>query len=415
MMDENERPAQCQALTRSGQRCKKNAQPGTAYCYIHQVAGERPPAAQTEPLAAEIPVEEELSERELRRRLVEELDALIARVQKLMPDYQPPAYSPQKIAQALEEGEDRLPPGLRLGIMKRLRGAIKEDLLDAETWKGMWYMVNYTLEYQSDIVKRRLTGDYETDEWGLDWEFLEIVRPFLDFLYKFYWRVETTGMEHIPDYERAILVSNHSGRVPWDGAMIMTAVLNEHPAQRLVRNLYSSWIPALPFWSAVLVKVGQTLASVENGTRLLEQDELVGVFPEGHKGAAKRFKDRYRLARFSQGGFVSMALKTRSPMIPVAVVGAEEAYAGLAQTDILARLTSSPFPVSARYPWLELLGAIPLPARWYIDVGEPIPTEGYGPDDSDDPVLVSQLADQLRNVVQEMVFERLAQRRSVFR
>jgi 1-acyl-sn-glycerol-3-phosphate acyltransferase len=110
-----------------------------------------------------------------------------------------------------------------------------------------------------------------------------------------------------------------------------------------------------------------------------------------------------------------MALKTRSPMIPVAVVGAEEAYAGLAQTDILARLTSSPFPVSARYPWLELLGAIPLPARWYIDVGEPIPTEGYGPDDSDDPVLVSQLADQLRNVVQEMVFERLAQRRSVFR
>lgn len=416
-MNTSEREAQCQALTKSGEQCKNSAQPGTIYCHIHQAVNGRPATTGMEPPVTEIPVEEELlSERELRQRLMDELDNLIGRVQKLMPDYQPPPFSPQKMVQVLEESEEKLPPRLRLGILKRLRGTINEDLLDAETWKGMWYMVNYTLEYQSDMVKRRFKGDYETDEWGLDWEFLEAIRPFLDFLYKVYWRVEATGIEHIPDYERALLVSNHSGQLPWDGAMIMTAVLNEHPAQRLVRNLYADWYPSLPFLSAALVKMGQALASVDNGTRLLEQDELVGVFPEGYKGAAKLFKDRYRLARFGEGGFVRMALKTQSPIIPVSVVGAEETYVTLAQSNTLARLTGSPyFPISARFPWLGPLGMIPLPTKWYVDFGEPIPIDDDTSDGVDDLVLVSQLADQVRNAVQEMVFDRLAQRKSVFR
>jgi 1-acyl-sn-glycerol-3-phosphate acyltransferase len=279
----------------------------------------------------------------------------------------------------------------------------------------MWYMVNYTLEYQGDILKRRLKGDYETDEWGLDWEFLEAVRPFLDFMYKMYWRVETSGIGFIPDYERALLVCNHSGQLPWDGAMVMTAILNEHPAQRLVRNLYANWFPTLPFLSATLVKMGQALGSVENGTRLLEQDELVGVFPEGYKGVGKLFKDRYRLARFGRGGFAKMAISTGAPLIPVSIVGAEETYVSVAKSSTLARLTGFPyFPISLRFPWFGLLGIVPYPTKWYIDFGEPIPVDEYDPEEANNLVLVSKLTDQMRNVVQDMVNDRLSNRRSVF-
>jgi 1-acyl-sn-glycerol-3-phosphate acyltransferase len=387
---------------------------------MHQSAASAQSAngrSQTEPTlpVEEIPIEEELTERELRHRLMQELDGLIHRVQKVMPDYTPPPFSPEGMVKLMDKQSEKLPAWMRLGILKRLRSSINEDLLDAETWKGAWYMVNYTLEYQGDILKRRLSGDYETDEWGLDWEFLEAVRPFFDFLYKIYWRVQTTGIEHIPDYDRALLVSNHSGQLPWDGSMVMTAVLNEHPAQRLVRNLYANWFPTLPFLSAMFVKMGQAMASVENGIRLLEQEELVGVFPEGYKGVGKLYKDRYKLARFGRGGFVKMALKTQAPIIPVAVVGAEETYIAVAQSNLMSRLTGFPyFPISLRFPWLGLLGVVPLPSKWYIDFGEPIPMDSYEPDAAENLVVVSQLTDQVRNVVQEMIHDRLNQRRSVF-
>ncbi|UCG25143.1 MAG: acyltransferase family protein [Chloroflexota bacterium] len=410
-MSASEMDTHCIANTKAGSRCKNQAAPGSEYCHIHQpvtigaIDGRPPP----EPLP-----NGELSEEKLRQQLMSELDDLIRRVRNLSPEYEPPEFAPKRMVDLMDERADNMAPEVSLGILERLRSTINKDLLDAETWKGMWYMVNYTLEYQSDIVRRRFKGDYETDEWGLDWEYLEAVRPFLDFMYKVYWRVETTGIEHIPDYDRALLVSNHSGQLPWDGAMIMTAILNEHPAQRLVRNLYANWFPTLPFLSATLVKMGQALASVENGTRLLEQDELVGVFPEGYKGVGKLFKDRYKLARFGRGGFVKMALNTQSPIIPVSVVGAEETYISLAKSPTLARLTGFPyFPISPRFPWLGPLGAIPWPTKWYIDFGEPISMEAYGLDAAEDMVLVSQLTDQVRNIVQEMISFRLSQRRSV--
>jgi 1-acyl-sn-glycerol-3-phosphate acyltransferase len=276
-------------------------------------------------------------------------------------------------------------------------------------------MLNYSLDYQADLLKRRLRGEYETDEWGFDPEILQAVTPFLNFMYRTYWRVETTGMENIPDEGRALLVCNHSGQLPWDGAMVGTAVYNEHPAQRLVRTLYATWFPTLPFFSALFTKLGQVLATEENGVRLLEKDELVAVFPEGYKGVGKLFKERYRLARFGRGGFVRMALKTRSPMIPVSIVGAEETYISLAKSDFIARLIGFPyFPISITWPWFGLLGFVPLPTKWYIDFGEPIDTDGYGPGAANNLMLVSQLTDQTRNVIQEMIYSRLASRQSIF-
>ncbi len=358
---------------------------------------------------------EEITDEELRRQLVDELDQLIERVKAISPDYSPPPFSPRRLLRLISRNLHRFSPDLRLGVLEKLRSGIGEDLFDIDTWKGVWYMLNYSLEYQTDMLKRRLTGEYETDEWGLDMELLNAVQPFFQFMYQSYWRVETSGLENIPEEGRALLVANHSGQVPWDGTMLGTAVYTEHPAQRLVRTLYADWFPTVPFFSAFLTKMGQVLANEENGIRLLEQDELVAVFPEGYKGVGKLFKDRYKLARFGRGGFIRMALKTRAPIIPVAIVGAEETYISLAKSRSLANLFGLPyFPISPTFPWLGLLGAIPLPTKWYIDIGEPIPVDGYETDAGSDLVLVSQLTDQVRNLVQEMIFDRLAQRKSVF-
>jgi 1-acyl-sn-glycerol-3-phosphate acyltransferase len=359
--------------------------------------------------------EEQLSDEELRRQLVAELDGLTDRLQAQAPEYEPPPFSVQRLITLIEETLNRFPSDIRLDILSQLRAAIGENLLDIDVLKGAWYMLNYTVQYNVDLVKRRFTGEYDTDEWGMDWEFLDAVRPFFTFLYKFYWRVEASGLENIPIEGRALLVANHSGQIPWDGTMVGTAVLNDHPAQRLVRSMYSDWFPRLPFLSSWLVRTGQTLATMENGVRLLEQDELVAVFPEGYKGIGKLYKDRYRLARFGRGGFVKMALATQAPIVPVSVVGAEETYIALAKSNMAARITGLPYvPITPTFPWLGFLGLVPFPTKWYMDFGQPIPMEPYGTDAADNLVLVSQVADQVRHTVQDMVDECLARRRSVF-
>jgi 1-acyl-sn-glycerol-3-phosphate acyltransferase len=415
---------QCAATTRAGSQCKRPAQVGSAYCHLHQPAVATMTAEEIVTVevetpadaAAEIPVmEDERDERNLRRQLMAEVDALIARVQALSPGYDPPPFSPRSLLTVVEQNLDRFSPADQLGILKRLRAAVSEDVLDVETWKGLWYMINYSLEYQADVFKRRFTGEYDTDEWGLDWEFMEAVRPFLSFLYNIYWRVKANGIENVPDGGRALLVSNHSGQLPWDSLMVSMAVMTQHPAQRLVRSMYGSWMASVPFLPAFLDKLGQTVSTVPNGIRLLEQDELVAVYPEGHKGLGKLFRNRYQLASFGRGGFVKAAIKTGAPIIPVSVVGAEETYLSLARSQILADAAGLPyFPISPTFPWLGLAGLIPLPTRWHIDFGEAIPMDSYEPDAANNPTLVNQLTEQVRAVVQEMVNKRLAERRSVF-
>ena len=431
-MSENSRP-RCAALTKSGNPCKNYALEGEIYCRVHLPKAETPPPApedepQPQVTAAPEPPPEAPPEpdpeadftpeeiRQLRTELTRELNDLVERLRELQPDYEPPALPGRRVRGLFSRLRPGMPAALEKQLIELFGENYQEEILNPETWKGLWYMVNYTMQYQADFFKRHLTGEYETDEWGLDWEFVEIILPFFEFLYYKYFRVTATGLENVPDSGRALLVANHSGQLPWDGSMIATATYTEHPAQRLTRSLYATWFPTLPFFSTLLERGGQVMATVDNGTRLLEQDELVAVFPEGYKGVGKLFKDRYKLARFGRGGFVKMALNTRSPIIPVAVVGAEETYISIHKSQTLARLTGFPyFPISLRFPWLGLLGFIPLPTKWYIDFGTPIPTDTYEPDASQNLVLVSQLSDQVRNVVQEMIYQRLAQRRSIFR
>ena len=406
MIDEALR-VRCTAVTRAGQPCKNYSLPNSNLCSIHQ--GAAPVESVAAGTGADAP------NGDLQDELTRQIDGLIERVQRMTPGYTPPAFSPRRLVSLIEENLDRLGPQVGLGLLRRLRATAGGDLFDMQTWKGIWFVLNYTLSHQTDVLKRRLTGEFETDSWGFDQEFFDAVLPFFTFLYKVYWRVSTSGVDNVPRAGRALLVVNHSGQLPWDGTMVGSAIYHEHPTQRLVRTLYASWFPTLPFLSAMLVKLGQATATVENGTRLLEQDELVAVYPEGYKGVGKLFKERYRLARFGRGGFVRMALKTGAPMIPVSVVGAEETYISLTKSQLMARVTGFPyFPISPTFPWLGLLGFVPLPTKWYIDFGEPIPTAGYPAGSDENLMLVSELTDQVRNVVQEMVYKRLAERRSVF-
>jgi 1-acyl-sn-glycerol-3-phosphate acyltransferase len=421
-MSNEEMRARCQALTQAGEPCKNYALDGSDYCRVHAgSAGEEPVeerAQQEEGPAEELAQQEggaDLSDEEVREQLLTELDELTERVQATSPEYQPPPFSPKRFVALVEELIKKLPVDVQVDVLGKLRDALNRDLLDMELIKGAWYMINHTVEYNADVVKRRFTGEYDVDEWGLDWEFLDAVLPFFNFLYKIYWRVDAAGLENIPQEGRALLVANHSGQLPWDSMMVGTAVLTEHPSQRLVRTLYGSVVPTLPYLSAWATRLGQALASVENGVRLLEQEELVAVFPEGYKGTGKPFRDRYNLARFGRGGFVKMALDTGAPIIPVSVIGAEETNIALAKLPIGSSTSSIPYlPITTTFPWLGLLGFWPLPTKWFIDFGEPITMDTYGPDASLNLVLVSQLTDHVRNAVQDMVNERLAQRRSIF-
>lgn len=402
----------CTAITKSGKPCKNYTLPDSDFCRLHQ-------PDHVEPGESDIPAEEpedpSLSDAEQRSRLLNELEAMIDRVRALTPDYQAPAFSPQRLLKLIEQNLDKLSPDLRLGILEKLKDTISGELFDIDTWKGIWYMLNYSLEHQADMLRRRLTGEYETDEWGLDMEYLNAVRPFFEFLYKVYWRVQVSGLENIPEERRTLLVGNHSGQLPWDAAMVASSVFLEHPTQRLVRTLYAAWFPTLPFFSSLFVKCGQVLATEENGVALLEQEQIVAVYPEGYKGVGKLFKDRYRLARFGRGGFIKMALRTKSPIIPVSVIGAEETYVSLYKSPTIAKLIGFPyFPISPTFPWLGLLGFVPLPTKWFIDFGSPIPMDSYEPGSAENMVLVSQLTDHVRNIVQEMIYNRLSQRRSIF-
>ena len=347
----------------------------------------------------------------LRQQFMQEVDELIKRLKAIHPGYNPPPIVPEGIASMIGQTAAELSPGL----LEKIKKFVGEDLFDMDTWKGLWYMVSSSTQMQTEVIARRLRGEYETDEWGFDREYMETVRPFFEFLYRKYWRVTLSGVENIPEEGRALLVVNHSGQLPWDGAMLGTGVMLEHPAQRLMRTLYATWFATVPFVSDLVVKMGQALATEDNGVRLLESEELVAVFPEGIKGVGKLYKDRYKLARFGRGGFVKIALKTKAPIIPVSVVGAEETYISLAKSEAMAKITGLPFfPISTTWPWLGLLGFVPLPTKWFIDIGEPIPMDHYPPKSEQNLMLVQQLTDQTRNIVQQMISSRLAQRRSVF-
>jgi len=253
------------------------------------------------------------------------------------------------------------------------------------------------------------------DDFGFDPKFNAAVLPFFEFLYTLWWRVEVTGVGNVPGEGAGVIVANHSGVLPWDGLMVNLAVRHEHPAHRQCRMLALDMFALLPFFAPLLARTGGVRANPENGERLLRRGELVGVFPEGVKGVGKPYTDRYKLARFGRGGFVRLALRTGAPIVPCAIVGAEEVHPKIGSMDWVGRPFGLPFfPITPTFPALGPLGVVPLPSKWSIDFAEPVEVETFGPQGADDPILVSRLSEQVRGTVQRMLDARLARRRSVW-
>ncbi|RVX46556.1 1-acyl-sn-glycerol-3-phosphate acyltransferase [Nonomuraea polychroma] len=255
------------------------------------------------------------------------------------------------------------------------------------------------------FLRRRVSGDYEVDEFGYDAELtdkvlLELVRP----LYTRWFRVETLQVKNVPEEGGALVVANHSGTLPVDALMLQVAMHDD--VRRPLRLLGADLVYQLPLLSHLARKTGHTLACREDADRLLRKGEVVGVFPEGFKGVGKPFSERYKLQRFGRGGFVASAIRAGVPIVPTAIVGAEEIYPKIGDLKFLARTLGLPYlPITPFFPLLGPLGLVPLPSKWLIEFGEPIRTDEYEPSAADDPMLVFNLTDHVREVIQQMLNE----------
>ena len=275
------------------------------------------------------------------------------------------------------------------------------------------------LQVLSKIIRiadlRRFLQADEVDEFGLDVEFEEKIQPFFDFLFNHYWRIEVKGIKNLPLSGAALMVANHSGTVPYDGAMIKMAVRRKHPKKREVRFLVEDFVYHFPFLGTFMYRIGGVRACPENAQRLLSKGEAVLSFPEGVKGIGKLYRDRYRLQRFGRGGIVRLAMKAQAPIVPVAVVGAEEIHPTVHKMGWFARLLGVPYiPITPTFPLLGPLGLIPLPTKWRIEFGEPIPFDQYTPAQIDNPILINRLTEDVRQKIQVMLADTLRKRTSIW-
>jgi 1-acyl-sn-glycerol-3-phosphate acyltransferase len=244
----------------------------------------------------------------------------------------------------------------------------------------------------------------------------DLVRALIPFalpIYSAYWRVDVFGVENIPTEGPALIASNHSGRLPIDGAMLKLAVLKEHGRNPWL--LAADLAFTIPGFRELIRVAGNARADRDETLRLLRDGEMIGVFPEGFKGIGKGWRKRYHLQRFGRGGFVEVCIETGAPIIPCAIIGAEEAYPMIANLGFVARRLKLPyFPITPTWPLLGLLGALPLPSKWIIAFGEPIPTIQHGPKAVDDTQLVLEITEEVRQSVQALIDRYLATRRHTF-
>jgi 1-acyl-sn-glycerol-3-phosphate acyltransferase len=275
----------------------------------------------------------------------------------------------------------------------------------------------------TQFARRRITGDYYTDPFGFDPDLnSSVLMPAAWLLYRDWFRVWMRGLEHVPDTGPALVVANHSGVLPFDAVMLETGVFFEHPGHRNLRLLGADLVYEIPVLASMARKSGHVRANPDHAQRLLAAGELVGVFPEGFKGIGKPFSERYRLQRFGRGGFALTALRAGVPIIPCAIVGAEEIYPMIGNAKRTARLLRLPyFPVTPLFPWLGPIGAVPLPSNWIVEFCPPVatvPADGGAtagrPGARPLGEQVAELADTVRDIVQRKLNELLELRGPAF-
>jgi 1-acyl-sn-glycerol-3-phosphate acyltransferase len=277
---------------------------------------------------------------------------------------------------------------------------------------GSW---RHRLADLAEFARRRLAGEYEIDQFGFDPDLTSaVLMPAALALYRQWFRVRMRGLDHVPDSGPALVAANHSGVLPLDAIMLQAGVFAEHREHRNLRLLGADLVYELPALAGLASRAGHTRADPGCAERLLQAGELVGVFPEGFKGSGKPFSQRYQLQRFGRGGFARTAITAGVPVIPCAIVGAEEIYPMIGNSERAARLLRLPyFPVTPLFPWLGPLGAVPLPSNWIIEFCDPVATDGYA-GRGDDGEAVAELADRVRDTIQHKLDGLVAERGPAF-
>jgi len=277
------------------------------------------------------------------------------------------------------------------------------ELLSSDYYLRQWGRIG--MRNRSEVV----------DDFGLDPKYAERLQRVMDLLYAHYFRVQTSGIENVPPEGRAMVVANHSGSLPYDALMLKTAIRREQPQARPLRWLVENHVFYMPFVGSMFNRMGAVRACQENAERLLRANHLVAVFPEGQKGQARLYRDRYKLERFGRGGFIRLGLRTGTPIVPCAIVGPEEAMPLLYKFENFAGIGGVPFlPITPTFPLLGPVGLLPAPTRWHIVFGPGIQLDGYGPEAASDDVLVGRLAERVRATIQTMLDNVVASRRSVW-
>jgi 1-acyl-sn-glycerol-3-phosphate acyltransferase/ElaB/YqjD/DUF883 family membrane-anchored ribosome-binding protein len=379
--------------TRStGRSSKKRAARASAQP-VEPEAVPEPPAAAAEAGETEASVDRELQD-------------IDARIERLLRDSDELAGDPEarrRAAEALSKIARRLgASGGDDDWPREVQGPAR-DVLSSDYFARQW----------SRFAMRDRSG--HVDDFGLDPVYEARYAPLFEALYRRYFRVQTEGIDRVPHTGRALLVANHGGTFPWDGIMLKMALRLEHPTRHELRWLAEDRFFHMPFVGSFMNRLGAVRACPENAERLLDLDKLVGVFPEGGQGTGKTFRQRYQLQRFGRGGYVKLALRTGTPLVPVAVVGSEETNPLLFKLGSVSKAMGLPYiPVTPTFPWFGPVGLAPLPARWRIVFGEPIDLSEYGPEAAEDALVVNRLNERVRSTVQSMLDEALAARRSPF-
>lgn len=292
-----------------------------------------------------------------------------------------------------------------MGFFSRSSRVVQRGLFE-QARDAVISRVDRRLIERIDALPRHNLNEFGVDPFGFDPEVIKLIAPVMMFLKEHYFRCEVHGIEHVPAEGRFLLIGNHSGQLPFDAAMIGATVLSDAPKPRLVRSMVERWSAELPFISSLFQRSGQLVGDPEVCTRLLQAEECVMVFPEGARGIGKLFAQRYQLSSFGHG-FMRLALETKAPIVPVALVGAEEQAPAVADIKPLARLLGFPsFPVI--FPQLLPL---PLPVRYHIHFGEPLEFKGSANDDDD---VVAGHVKKVKHTIQRMLEKGLERRRSVF-
>ena len=322
--------------------------------------------------------------------------------------------------------EDEVPPSIREQVGTAAREVVErlaaplpslerpgaDDGTVVEAAREL-FSSDYYLRQWGRVGMRNRSED--VDEFGYDPTYEQRFLPIAQFLYQRYFRVEVEGVDRIPEEGRCLIVANHSGTIPLDGIMLRMALRQEHPAHRPLRWLAEDYLYYLPFAGSFITRIGAVRACQENAERLLTQENVVAAFPEGVKGIGKLFKERYRLQRFGRGGFIRLCLRTSTPIVPCAIVGAEETGPMLARAEYVARVLGLPYiPITPTFPLFGPLGLVPAPTKWRITFGEPVSLAEYGRKAADDHVLVGRLTERVRANIQRMLDETVDSRSSVW-